>query len=61
VVAYLAVVQLGEPGRVVAEALGVSRSTISALLDRGRAAAEEDGFSKGGPGSGAGESDNPRI
>ena len=44
VVAYLAVVELGQPGRVVARALGVGHSAISAALDRGRRAALEDGF-----------------
>jgi REP element-mobilizing transposase RayT len=44
VVCYVAVVGLGESGRVVAEALGVSRAAVSAALDRGRRAALEDGF-----------------
>jgi len=44
VVAYVAVVELGESGRTVARALGVSRAAISAALDRGRRAVVEDGF-----------------
>jgi len=44
VVAYVGVVELGETGRAVAQALGVSRAAISAALDRGRHAAVEDGF-----------------
>jgi REP element-mobilizing transposase RayT len=44
VVAYVAVVQMGQLGRVVARELGVSRASISAALDRGRRAAVEDGF-----------------
>ena len=41
-VAYLAVVELGEAGLTVAQALGVSRAAISAALNRGRLAAAED-------------------
>jgi hypothetical protein len=44
VVAYVAVVELGQLGRVVARELGVSRASISAALDRGHRAAAEDGF-----------------
>jgi len=47
VVAYIAVVELGEGGRAVAHALGVSRAAISAALDRGRRAVVEDGFRLG--------------
>jgi REP element-mobilizing transposase RayT len=61
VVAYLAVVELGEPGRVVARALGVSPSAISAALDRGRRAAIEDGFWIASEPGRDRESDNLRI
>jgi REP element-mobilizing transposase RayT len=44
VVAYVAVVAMRERGLVVARALGVSRAAISAALDRGHRAVEEDGF-----------------
>lgn len=44
VVAYIAVVGLGERGHAVARTLGVSRAAVSAALDRGRHAAIEDGF-----------------
>lgn len=44
VVAYVAVVGLGERGRDVARALGISRPAVSAALDRGKRAAVEDGF-----------------
>jgi REP element-mobilizing transposase RayT len=44
VAAYFAVLELGEPARAVARALGVSQAAISAALERGRRAALEDGF-----------------
>ena len=44
-VAYVAVIRLGERGATVARALGVSRAAVSAALDRGRRAADEDGLS----------------
>jgi REP element-mobilizing transposase RayT len=44
-VAYVAVMKLGESGADVARALGVSRTTVSGLLDRGRRIATEDDFS----------------
>jgi DNA-binding transcriptional regulator LsrR (DeoR family) len=44
-VAYVAVVKLGESGGDVARALGVSRTTVCGLLDRGRRIATEDDFS----------------
>jgi hypothetical protein len=43
-VAYVAVVEMGAAGGVVAQALGVSRAAISGALERGRRAAAEDGF-----------------
>jgi hypothetical protein len=61
-VAYIAVVELGETGRTVASALGVSRAAISAALDRGRLAAVEDGLWVGsGAESRRGESENLKI
>ena len=47
VVAYVAVVEMGVAGGVLARALGVSRAAISAALDRGRRACAEDGFDFG--------------
>jgi REP element-mobilizing transposase RayT len=44
VVAYVAVVEMGVAGGVVARALGVTRSAISAALERGRRAHVEDCF-----------------
>jgi REP element-mobilizing transposase RayT len=44
VVAYVAVIGLGQNGAAVATALGVGRAAISGALDRGRRAAAEDGF-----------------
>ena len=41
-VAYLAVEQLGLPGRATAATLGISPSAVSHALRRGRAAAEEE-------------------
>jgi chromosomal replication initiation ATPase DnaA len=62
VVAYLAVVELGERGSTVAQALGVTHSTISSALDRGRAAALEDGFwCDDGRDAPKRESDDPTI
>jgi len=61
VVAYVAVLELGEPGRVVARALGVSQPAISAALERGRRAAREDGFWVSDSSTRRGESDNLRI
>jgi REP element-mobilizing transposase RayT len=64
VVAYVAVVELGQRGNAVARALGVSRTTICAALDRGRRAALEDGFRLDGTPplrSLRGESDNLTI
>jgi REP element-mobilizing transposase RayT len=49
VVAYVAVVELGQLGRAVASALGVSRGSVSSALDRGRRAALEDRFRFGEP------------
>ena len=61
VVAYVAVVELGERGRAVAQALGVSRAAVSAALDRGRQAAVEDGFWLDGGATLRGESENLKI
>jgi REP element-mobilizing transposase RayT len=47
VVAYVAVIELGQIGRTVAGALGVSRASVSAALDRGRRAVAEDRFTFG--------------
>jgi hypothetical protein len=44
VVAYVAVVEMGVAGGVVARALGVTRSAISAALERGGRAHVEDCF-----------------
>jgi REP element-mobilizing transposase RayT len=43
-VAYVAVVELGAPGAVVARTLGVTRAAISKALDRGRRVCAEDAF-----------------
>lgn len=43
-VAWVAVVELGISGRAVAAALGVTRTTVSSLLARGRQASQEDSF-----------------
>jgi REP element-mobilizing transposase RayT len=44
VVAYVAVIGLGQNSTAVARALGISRAAVSGALDRGRRASEEDGF-----------------
>jgi putative transposase len=57
VVAYVAVIQLGESGATVAGALGISRAAVSGALARGQRAAAEDGFWQSGKGPLRGESE----